>query len=111
MLTQLLQLVHAAAIVYLVSRIILLKGHSLIANTLLKDEMVFLASVALGFSNMALVAGSICLINFRKGLKPILLGQVRRKERVDQFETDLNFQRLNHNVVAAPEEARRFLLD
>lgn len=105
------QLGHVALIVYLVSRIIVLNGSSQLANTLLKDEMIFLASVALAFSTIALAFGSACLANFQKGLKPIVLGQVQRKQRNNDFENDYNFQRLNHNVVAVPEESRRFMLD
>ncbi|KAK7190950.1 hypothetical protein DPSP01_009157 [Paraphaeosphaeria sporulosa] len=102
---------HVAEIVYLVSRIVVLNSRSRLANTLLKDEMVFMAVVALGFSAIAFTAGSICVTNFRKGLKPLVLGQVQRKRPNNDFENDYQFQRLNHNVVAAPEQARRFALD
>lgn len=88
-----------------------LYGDSPLANTLLKDEMVFLACVALVLSAIALVTAAICLVNFRKGLKPILLGQVKRQRPVDEFENDYQFQRLNHNVVAVPDRARRFDID
>ena len=97
--------------VYLVSRIIVLNGRSMLANTLLKDEMVFIAGVALGFSAIAFTAGSICFFNFKKGLKPLVLGQVQRKRPNNDFENDYHFQRLNHNVVVAPEQAQRFALD
>ncbi|KAJ4357705.1 uncharacterized protein N0V89_002281 [Didymosphaeria variabile] len=102
---------HAAEMVYLVSRIIVLNSSSMLARTLLKDEMVFLASIAVGFSAIAFLAGSICFANFRKGLKPLVLSQVQHKRPNNEFENDYHFQRLNHNVVAAPEQARRFAID
>lgn len=102
---------HAAEFAYLVSRLVVLYGKSLRARTLLKNEIVFFAGVALMFSVSASVAGSICLTNFYKGLKPILLGQVQSKRRIDDFENEYRFQRLNHNVVGTPEDARRFALD
>jgi hypothetical protein len=102
---------HAAEIVYLVSRILVLNGDSFLAKTPLKDEMLFFAGVALGFSSIAFTTGSICFANFGKGLKPLVLGQIQRKRPNNEFETDYQFQRLNHNVVAEPEQARRFALD
>ncbi|KAJ4294407.1 hypothetical protein N0V90_008097 [Kalmusia sp. IMI 367209] len=102
---------HGAEIAYLVSRILVLHGTSMLANTLMKDEMVFFASVAVGFSAIAFLTGSLCFFNFGKGLKPIVLGQVQRKRRTDEFENDYHFQRLNHNVVTTPTEIRRFELD
>lgn len=96
---------------YLVSRIVVLYGDSMLAKTILKDEMIFHASVALGFSVFAVLAGSICLSNFRQGLKPLVLGQVQSKRPISAFETDYEFQRLNHNVITTPAQARRFALD
>jgi hypothetical protein len=94
-----------------VSRILVLNGDSLLANTPLKDEMLFFDGVALGFSAIAFTTGSICFFNFGKGLKPLVLGQVQRKRPNNAFENDYQFQRLNHNVVVEPEQARRFALD
>ena len=77
----------------------------------MRDEMVFLACVALVLSAIAFVTAAICMANFRKGLRPILLSQVKRKRPIDEFENEYQFQRLNHNMVAMPEQARRFDID
>jgi len=106
------QLGHAAQITWLVTRLLVLYGDSVLARTLMKDEMTLLASVALGFSSIAIVVGAICLFNFGKGLKPLLLGQLEDKNRTSAFDQDYQFQLLNHNVMAAPNlEPRRFDLD
>ncbi|KAH7138383.1 hypothetical protein B0J11DRAFT_587651 [Dendryphion nanum] len=106
------KLFHAAEIAYLVSRIMVLYGNSLLSRTAMKWEMSFYASVALCFSVAATIAGSVCFFSFNKGLKPILLGQVQRKPRVSEWENDYYFQRLNHSVFPLSErESRRFELD
>lgn len=90
----------------------ILYGDSLLAATLMKDEMTLLASVALAFSSIATAVGAVCFFNFRRGLKPLLLGQLEDKNRTTPFDQDYQFQLLNHNVVAAPSlEQRRFDLD
>ncbi|KAI1572757.1 PurL Phosphoribosylformylglycinamidine FGAM synthase synthetase domain [Pyrenophora tritici-repentis] len=103
---------HAAYIAYLVSRLVVLYGNSQLANTWMKDQMVFYVCVGLGFSVITLVVGCICLWNFNKGLKPILLGQVQRKIRPNEVETDYYVQRLNYNIVPlADRDSQRFALD
>jgi hypothetical protein len=78
----------------------------------MKDEMVFYMCVALVFSTSALIVGSICFFNFKKGLRPILLGQVQRKLRATELEDDYYVQRLNYNVVPlADRDSQRFVLD
>ncbi|CAN9193031.1 unnamed protein product [Alternaria alternata] len=77
-----------------------------------QDEMVFYSCVALGFSALALVVGTVCLFNFKKGLRPILLGQVQRKPRAHELEDDYYVQRLNYNVVPlADRDSQRWALD
>jgi hypothetical protein len=52
------------------------------------------------------------LFNFKKGLKPILLGQVQRKPRAHELEDDYYVQRLNYNVVPlADRDSQRWALD
>ncbi|KAG9193642.1 hypothetical protein G6011_03677 [Alternaria panax] len=105
-------LLHAANITYLISRLLILYGDSLLANTLMKDEMVFYICVALVFSTSALIVGTVCFFNFKKGLRPILLGQVQRKPRAHELEDDYYVQRLNYNVVPlADRDSQRFALD
>jgi hypothetical protein len=78
----------------------------------MKDEMVFYICVGLVFSMSALVVGCICFFNFKKGLRPILLGQVQRKPRAHELEDDYYVQRLNYNVVPlADRDSQRFALD
>lgn len=89
-----------------------LYGNSLLAKTLMKDEMTLLAGVGLAFSTIAILLGVMCFFNFGKGLKPILLGQVEDKRRTNPFDQDYQFQLLNHNVVSTPHlETRRFDID
>ncbi|CAN9124869.1 unnamed protein product [Alternaria alternata] len=77
-----------------------------------QDEMVFYSCVALAFSALALVVGTVCLFNFKKGLRPILLGQVQRKPRAHELEDDYYVQRLNYNVVPlADRDSQRWALD
>jgi hypothetical protein len=79
------QLLHAATIAYLISRLLVLYGHTLLSKT---------------------------LINFKKGLRPILLGQVQRKPRAHELEDDYYVQRLNYNVVPlADRDSQRWALD
>lgn len=78
----------------------------------MKDEMVFYISIAIGFSISTLVVGFICFLNFNKGLKPILLGQVQRKPRPNELEDDYYIQRLNYNVLPLVDrDSQRFALD
>jgi hypothetical protein len=78
----------------------------------MKDEMIFYLCVALVFSASALIVGSICFFNFKKGLRPILLGQVQGKPRADELEDGYYVQRLNYNVVPlADRDSQRFALD
>lgn len=105
-------IIHAAEIAYLVSRIVVLYGDGLLSKTAMKDEMTLYACIALTFTVAALIAGSICFFQFNKGLKPIVLGQVKRTPQTDEWEEEYYFQRLNHNVVHLQDrESRRFALD
>ena len=97
---------------YLITRLVILYGPSRLANTLMKDQMVFYACVGLGFAVTTLMAGCVCFWNFNKGLKPLLLGQVQRKIRLNEVETDYYVQRLNYNIVPlADRDSQRFALD
>jgi hypothetical protein len=74
--------------------------------------MVFYNCIALFFSMSASIVGFVCFWNFKKGLKPILLGQVQRKPRVHELEDDYYVQRLNYNVVPLSDrDSQRFALD
>jgi hypothetical protein len=105
-------LLHVANIVYLVSRLLVLYGRSILAKTSMKDEMVFYISIGIIFSFLSIVAGCICVWNFGRGLKPILLGQVQRQVRTSEIEDDYYIQRLNYNIVRNPDrDTQRFALD
>ncbi|USP72783.1 hypothetical protein yc1106_00057 [Curvularia clavata] len=105
-------LLHAAFIAYAVSRLMVLYGHTILSRTLMKDEMVFYLSLALASSVFSLVVGFICMLNFGKGLKPILLGQIKRQPRAHELEDDYYIQRLNYNILSQPSrESQRFTLD
>jgi hypothetical protein len=57
---------------YLVSRILVLEGHGFYSKTILKDEMLLFAGVALALGTMTCLTAMVCLLNFNKGLKPLL---------------------------------------
>ncbi|RMZ68171.1 UPF0658 Golgi apparatus membrane [Pyrenophora seminiperda CCB06] len=106
-------LCHAASSTYLITRLVVLYGPSLLATgVLMKDQMVFYACVGLGFSFLTLAVGTICFTNFNKGLGPLLLGQVQRKTRPNSVENDYYVQRFNYNIVPLAErDSQRFALD
>ncbi|EMD92149.1 hypothetical protein COCC4DRAFT_131127 [Bipolaris maydis ATCC 48331] len=105
-------LFHAANIAYIISRLLVLYGHGQLSNTLMKDEMVFYICIAGALSLFSLVAGGVCMFNFKKGLKPILLGQIKRRPQAHELEDDYYIQRLNYNIVPTPDrDSQRFLVD
>lgn len=79
---------------------------------MMKDEMVFYICIGGALSLFSLVAGSVCMFNFKKGLKPILLGQIKRRPQAHELEDDYYIQRLNYNIVPTPDrDSQRFLVD
>lgn len=78
----------------------------------MKDEMTFFISLAVTSSIASIIIGSICIFNFGKGLKPILLGQIQRQPRAHELEDDYYIQRLNYNILPLPSrDSQRFTLD
>lgn len=78
----------------------------------MKDEMVFYLSLGLVSSLLSLGVGFICTLNFGKGLKPILLGQIKRQPQAHELEDDYYIQRLNYNILPQPNrDSQRFTLD
>lgn len=111
-LTDSFKFLHVATITYMVSRIIVLYGNSLLARTMMKEEMVFYLALGIISCLLSLVVGLVCTLNFGKGLKPILLGQVQRQPRPHELEDDYYIQRLNYNLLPQPNrESKRFTLD
>ncbi|OAL01939.1 hypothetical protein IQ06DRAFT_219702, partial [Phaeosphaeriaceae sp. SRC1lsM3a] len=70
---------------YLISRILVLLGHGLLSKTLLKDEMLLFAGVALALATLACLNAMVCVFNFNKGLKP-LLQREHWKQTPHEFE-------------------------
>lgn len=70
---------------YLLNRILVLNGNSLTARTLLKDEMLLFASVALVLAIAACINAMLCVVNFHKGLKPLLQNS-SWKQRPHEFQ-------------------------
>ncbi|KAF4300859.1 hypothetical protein GTA08_BOTSDO10826 [Botryosphaeria dothidea] len=104
-------LVYAGGVAYLVSRILVLLGNGWRSKTIMKDEMLFFAFVALILVFFTLVSSIMCMINFGHGLKPHLLGLTGKKAPQDP-EDAYRFERLSH--AAPPPEflsPRRFALD
>ncbi|KAF9698737.1 hypothetical protein EKO04_003296 [Ascochyta lentis] len=62
-------------IAYLISRILVLNDipHSPRSSTLLKNEMLLFAGCSLTLATIACVNATLCLFNFNRGLKPLLL--------------------------------------
>jgi hypothetical protein len=67
------QVLRLCEIAYIVSRFIVLNGDSLLAKTLLIDEMQLFLGVALALAVPACINAIVCIANFGHGLKPILL--------------------------------------
>lgn len=61
-----------AQMAYLLNRLLALEGHGFVSNTALKDEQLLFASVSLGLGTLASLTAMVCVINFNKGLKPLL---------------------------------------
>lgn len=72
-------------IAYLISRILVLLGHGLLSKTLLKDEMLLFAGVALALATLVCLNTMVCVVNFNKGLKP-LLQREHWKQTPHEFE-------------------------
>lgn len=64
-------------IIYLLSRIIVLCGGGLRANTAGKDMMLLFAFIALVLTAATLVCAIICMVNFNRGLKMV---NMKRKD-------------------------------
>ncbi|KAJ5156088.1 hypothetical protein N7492_008891 [Penicillium capsulatum] len=58
-------------IAYLLSRIVILNGHTFRANTTGKGLMMLFAIVALVLTTGALIVSVICMLNFNRGLKMV----------------------------------------
>ena len=99
-------------IAYLISRLVVLYGHTSLSVTSMKNEQVYYLALALVSSILSLVVGFICTLNFGKGLKPVLLGQVQRQPQAHELEDEYYIQRLNYNILPSPNrESQRFTLD
>lgn len=90
------KIIRLGEIAYLISRIIVLNGTGLRANTLLKDEMLLFAIIALVFAISACINAVICLANFNRGLKQLLLNPTWKQRESYEFEPV-------HNLVYLPE--------
>ncbi|KAF3396916.1 hypothetical protein DPV78_007392 [Talaromyces pinophilus] len=62
---------YVGVLAYIISRIIVLCGHGLLANTPGKDMMLLFAFVALIFTFLATACAVYCLLNFERGLKSV----------------------------------------
>ncbi|KAF2845787.1 hypothetical protein T440DRAFT_493206 [Plenodomus tracheiphilus IPT5] len=70
---------------YLLNRILAILGTGPRANTALKDEILLFAGTALGLATLACLTAMLCVVNFGKGLKP-LLGNYSWKQAPQEFE-------------------------
>lgn len=70
---------------YLTSRLLVLTGTGPRSNTVLKDEIFFFAGTALALATCAALNAMLCVVNFRKGLKP-LIGNRSWKQVPQEFE-------------------------
>lgn len=90
----------------------MLHSTSIRAYTDLKEQMVFYAIAALVFSTAALGGGCACFMNFGKGLRPVLLGQVQRIEPTTEPSDTQYFHNLDDGGMSGSQRgSRRFLLD
>ncbi|KAJ5667135.1 hypothetical protein N7507_002999 [Penicillium longicatenatum] len=78
---------HLAMIAYLLSRVIVLFGHSLLARTPTKNMMLLFAFASLILTILSLICGIRCVLNFGYGLKPILAGKAHSIRASYDFHT------------------------
>ncbi|KAH6613029.1 hypothetical protein C7974DRAFT_322330, partial [Boeremia exigua] len=103
-----LQIAEAA---YLVSRLAVLYGKSLRARTIMKEEMVFFALMALLFAIAATGVGCACVMNFGKSLKPFLQVGASRQEP-ELSDTAYHLYPVDANdPLASQRTSRRFILE
>lgn len=74
-------------IAYLLSRIVVLLGHGLLANTPTKNMMLLFAFASLILSVLSLLCGIRCFMNFGHGLRPILEGKTHFVRDTYDFHT------------------------
>ncbi|PVH91645.1 hypothetical protein DM02DRAFT_545403 [Periconia macrospinosa] len=94
-----------AQIAYLVSRIVVLCGNGIRANTILKNEMLLFAGSALAFNAFICINSVLCITNFGCGLKPLLSGEISNERQPYEFHS-LGYQPANQSFVS-----RRLSLD
>ncbi|KAK7720423.1 hypothetical protein SLS57_005512 [Botryosphaeria dothidea] len=106
----LLILLFCAAVGYLLSRLAAMCGDGPRSNTLLKDEMILFALVALTFVFTTLVTAIQVLINFGHGLKPVFQRQegLQKLQDEDTYRLDTI---LRTNASTDMLKSRRFTLD
>lgn len=89
------QISYIAAIMYLLSRIaVLCSTGSSRAHTAGKDMMLLFAVAALAFVVLTLIWALQCMMNFDRGLKPLLLGDREKKGQVAYLNAAYGFERI-----------------
>uniref|UniRef100_A0A0D2YFY6 Uncharacterized protein n=1 Tax=Fusarium oxysporum (strain Fo5176) TaxID=660025 RepID=A0A0D2YFY6_FUSOF len=99
------------AIVYLVTRLIVLTGDGLLASTLMKEEMLLFATFALVFTMISIVFAVLCVFNFGKGLKPLLQGQGTNNIPTSTSALELNPRHLSIRTMDSERMSKRFDID
>ncbi|EXL63388.1 hypothetical protein FOCG_01724 [Fusarium oxysporum f. sp. radicis-lycopersici 26381] len=102
---------HIAAIVYLVTRLIVLTGDGLLASTLMKEEMLLFATFALVFTIISIAFAVLCVFNFGKGLKPLLQGQGTNNIPTSTSALELNPRHLSIRTIDSERMSKRFDID
>ncbi|EGU79554.1 hypothetical protein FOXB_09958 [Fusarium oxysporum f. sp. conglutinans Fo5176] len=102
---------HIAAIVYLVTRLIVLTGDGLLASTLMKEEMLLFATFALVFTIISIAFAVLCVFNFGKGLKPLLQGQGTNNIPTSTGALELNPRHLSIRTMDSERMSKRFDID
>ncbi|KAH7173022.1 hypothetical protein DER46DRAFT_679116 [Fusarium sp. MPI-SDFR-AT-0072] len=102
---------HIAAIVYLITRLIVLTGDGLLARTLMKEEMLLFASFALVFTIISIAFAVLCVFNFGKGLKSLLQGQDTNNIPTSTSALELNPRHLSIRTMDSERMSKRFDID
>ncbi|KAF5253275.1 hypothetical protein FANTH_1871 [Fusarium anthophilum] len=102
---------HIAAIVYLITRLIVLNGDGLLARTLMKEEMLLFASFALSFNIVSVAFAVLCVLNFGKGLKPLLQGQGTNNMPTSTSALELSPRHLSVRTMDTERMSKRFDMD
>ncbi|KAF5977190.1 glycoside hydrolase [Fusarium bulbicola] len=89
----------------------MLNGDGLLARTLMKEEMLLFASFALSLNIVSVAFAVLCVLNFGKGLKPLLQGQGINNTPTSTSALELSPRHLSVRTMDTERISKRFDMD